>query len=60
MELLYLAAAGIALYWLADQVLVRIERARGRPLEERTLVFFLILSALALTTFWLLRRLLAG
>lgn len=60
MELLYLTAVGIALYVLADRLLDRIERARGRRFEERTLVFFLILATLALSTFWLLRRLLAG
>jgi DNA-binding transcriptional LysR family regulator len=60
MELLYLTAIGIALYWISDRLLDRIERARGRRFEERTVVFFLILASLALTSFWLLRRLLAG
>ena len=55
MEAVYFTVVAIALYLLSDWLLVRIEAAAGRVLEHRSLIFFAILMALALTSFWLIR-----
>lgn len=47
----------IALYWVSDRILLRIEAARGGLFEQRSLVFFAILLVLALAAFWGLDRL---
>ena len=60
MEGVYFIAVGIALYFLADWILRRIEAALGRSLEHRTVVFFFILLASALLSFYLIRRFAAG
>jgi ABC-type Mn2+/Zn2+ transport system permease subunit len=49
-----LVAAG--LYLLADRLLDLLERRAGHRFDERTLIFFGILLALALVTFTLIRR----
>lgn len=56
LEAVYFTVAGILLYWLADRLLVLIERRAGRVLEYRTLVFFVLLLSLALLTFAAIRR----
>lgn len=55
MELVYLIVVGIGLYILSSWILDRIEIARGRRFEQRQIIFFAILLALALATFALLR-----
>ncbi len=55
MEILYFTAVAVFLYFAADWILERIESAAGRRLDNRSLVFFLILMALALTTFAVIR-----
>ncbi len=60
MEAILYTLTGIVLYLLADWILKRIEAARGAPFEQRTLVFFAILLALALTSFAAIRRLFGG
>lgn len=55
MEMLYFLIAGIALYFVSDWALDRIEVAAGRRFENRTLIFFGILLGLALVSFWLIR-----
>ncbi|MBM3734082.1 MAG: hypothetical protein FJ311_01645 [Rhodospirillales bacterium] len=47
----------VALYWVSDQILLRIEERRGARFEHRSLIFFGILLALALASFWGLGRL---
>lgn len=59
MEFLYLLLAGVLLYWLSDQILERIEVARGERLQHRTIIFFTIILSLSLLIFWILRRVLA-
>lgn len=59
MSAVYYTIAGIALYLLADWILRRLEARAGRVFEHRTLVFFALLSALALGTFALIRAFLA-
>ena len=60
MEYIYYMLAGIGLYFLSDWILRQIEAWRGEVLEQRTLVFFAIISVLAVTSFqaidWLVAR----
>lgn len=57
MQLIIFTVLGIVLYFLADHLLLALERRAGRRFEQRSLVFFAILLALALATFALVRRL---
>ena len=57
MDLVYFTAIAIGLYFGADWLLERVERARGARFENRQLVFFAIILPLALGTFWLMRLL---
>ncbi len=60
MEFVYYTVVGIGLYFLSDWILLRIEAWRGDVFEQRTLVFFAIISVLAISSFqaieWLLAR----
>ena len=56
MEAVYYTVTGIALYLLADRLLVLLERRAGRVFGQRTLIFFGLLLSLALVTFALIRR----
>ncbi len=60
MEFVYYTVVGIGLYFLSDWILLRIESWRGDVFEQRTLVFFAIISVLAISSFqaieWLLAR----
>jgi hypothetical protein len=56
-QALYYTLAAVALYFVSDWILQRIEFSLGRRLEHRTLVFFFILLVFALATFALIRRL---
>ena len=60
MEFVYYTLAGVGLYLLSDWLLRRIESWRGEVFEQRTLIFFGIISVLAVTSFqaieWLLKR----
>jgi MFS family permease len=60
MELLYFTVAAIALYFVSDWIVDRIERAAGRRFEHRTLLFFAIILALGTGVFWLIRKLSGG
>jgi hypothetical protein len=55
MDLLYFTAVAIGVYFGADWLLERIERARGARFENRQVVFFAIILPLALAAFWLMR-----
>ena len=59
MNILYFTLTAVLLYLAADWILNRIETAAGRRFEYRSLIFFAILLAMALTAFALI-RLLAG
>ncbi len=54
MEIIYFTLVGIGLYFASDWMLDRIEAARGRRFENRSVIFFVIILALALTTFQLI------
>ncbi len=51
MEFVYYTLAGLILYFVSDWILRRIEQLRGEAFEQRTLIFFVIILTLALTTF---------
>ncbi len=57
MDLVYFTAIAIGLYFVADWLLDRIERARGARFEHRQIIFFAIILPLALAAFWLMRML---
>lgn len=57
MDIVYFTVIAIGLYFGADWLLDRFERARGKRFENRQVVFFLIILPLALATFWLVRAL---
>lgn len=54
MEIVYFTVVAVGLYFVADAVLDRIERARGARFEQRGLVFFAIILILSLATFQLM------
>ena len=58
-EALVFLAVAVALYWVSDRILLRIEAGLGRRLESRTPLFFGILLSLALAIIWALARLFA-
>lgn len=60
MEFVYFTAVAVALYFVSDWVLDRVEGAAGRRLEHRTLIFFALLLSLALVSFWLIRLVAGG
>ncbi len=51
MEFVYYTVIGIVLYLLSDWILVQIEKWRGEVFEQRTLIFFAIITVLALSSF---------
>lgn len=51
MEFVYYTAAGLILYFLSDWILRKVEQMRGEAFEQRTLIFFVIILVLALTSF---------
>lgn len=55
--MLYFTLAAIVLYVGADWILNRIEAAVGRRLEYRSIIFFVILLIMALSSFALIRHL---
>ncbi|MEW6330145.1 MAG: hypothetical protein AB1560_01660 [Pseudomonadota bacterium] len=57
MEIIYFTLVAIGLYFASDWILDRIESARGRPFENRSVIFFVIILVLALVSFEILGRL---
>jgi len=60
MELVYYTLAGIVLYLFSDWILVRIERHQGNPLKHRSIIFFVIILFLAISSFKGVQYLLSG
>jgi len=56
MEAVYYTITGVVLYLLADRILRLLEARAGRVYEHRTLIFFVLLMAMALVTFAAIRR----
>ena len=59
-QVLIYTASGILLYVLADAILNYIEKMHGEPIPYRNIVFFIIISMMALILFQLIRLLFAG
>ena len=51
MQFVYYTLAAIALYFLSDWILVKIEKARGNRLKQRSVIFFVIIMVLAVSSF---------
>ena len=60
MGAVYYTIAGVVLYLLADRILCVLEARAGRVFEHRTLIFFVLLLAMALVTFALIRRIISA
>ena len=52
--------AGVVLYFLSDWILNQIEVRRGQRFENRSVVFFVIILALAVVVFSLIDHIMAG
>lgn len=59
MEIILFTVVGIALYLLTAAVLGLLEKLHGDPLPQRNIVFFVIILALSLPTFSMMRVLLS-
>jgi hypothetical protein len=55
MDIVYFTVIAVGLYFGADALLDWIERKRGARFENRQLVFFAIITPLALLIFWVMR-----
>ena len=55
MSIVYFTIVAIILYVTADWLLERVEVAAGRRLKNRSLIFFVILATLALSSFSLIQ-----
>ncbi len=55
MEIALFTGVGIVLYLGCDRLLVFLEKVHGEPLPHRNVVFFVLILALTLSTFTLLR-----
>lgn len=51
MEIVYFTLAGVVLYLVSNELLLRIERTRGSHLPHRSLVFFAIILTLSMALF---------
>ena len=61
MQYLYYTAAAIALYFISDWILLRIEQARGKRFaEQRSVVFLLIIMTLAVSSFKIIELLVSN
>ena len=58
MEIILFTVVGIVLYLATGALLTLLERLHGDPLPQRNIVFFVIIMALSLPTFSVLRSLL--
>ena len=59
-EILIFTTVAVALYFFSDWLLRQLERYRGRPFENRQLIYFFIILALTLGSFEIIGRLLGG
>jgi hypothetical protein len=57
MDLLYFTVIAVGLYFLADWLLDRTERARGARFKHRDMIYFGIMLTVALLTFSLVNGL---
>ena len=57
MELIAFTLTGIVLYFFSDWLLEHIERLRGKRFEQRSIIFFAIITVLALISFQVIQML---
>ncbi|MCP3688791.1 MAG: hypothetical protein GY784_10290 [Gammaproteobacteria bacterium] len=57
MQFVYFTITAVLLYVFSDWLLRQIEAKRGKPLPNRSLVFFVIIMALAVGSFKLIELL---
>lgn len=60
MEAVYFTLVAIGLYFFSDWLLERIERLRGKRFEQRSIIFFAIITVLALISFQVIQLLMRG
>ncbi len=60
MSMVYFTIVAIILYVTADWLLERVEVAAGRRLKNRSLIFFVILMTLAISSFSLIQHYTGG
>ena len=60
MEIIAFTVVGIALYFFSDWALNMLEKVHGEPLPQRNLVFLVLIMALALSTFGIIRTLMGA
>ncbi len=51
MQYVYFTITAIFLYLASDMILTKIEAKRGKPLPNRSLIFFAIIMVLAVVSF---------
>jgi hypothetical protein len=51
MQYVYFTLSAIILYLASDMILTKIEAKRGKPLPNRSLIFFAIIMVLAIVSF---------
>jgi DMSO/TMAO reductase YedYZ heme-binding membrane subunit len=59
-QVLLFTVVAIGLYFLTDWILRVVEERRGAPLPNRSLIFFVIILVLAVTSFEIIQRVLQG
>ena len=57
MEAVYFTLVAVGLYFFSDWLLERIERLRGKRFEQRSIIFFVIITVLALISFQVIQML---
>lgn len=55
MEIVLFTGVGMVLYLVTSQLLTMLERMHGEPLPQRNIIFFVIIVALSLPTFSIIR-----
>ena len=56
MEMIYFTLVAVVLYVVSDKILNQIELQRGERLANRSVVFFLIITILAVITFTVIQQ----
>lgn len=51
MQIVYFTVTAVLLYVLSDWILKQIEKKRGQPLPNRSIIFFVIIMVLAVGSF---------
>ncbi|MDH5471575.1 MAG: hypothetical protein OEY61_01850 [Gammaproteobacteria bacterium] len=57
MEMIYFTVAAVVLYGVSDWILNQIEIRHGARLENRSLIFFVIIGTLSVISFYVIQNL---